>query len=167
MSRALGAAFLNHQVEQLEKTVSNGAASGNWRSRRQLGLPHNTYAPVAPNPKQLKHTSPNPSGMMEVGRRDREFPALSGRPQVRERTGVRNLHAHEPSTHVNGRRRSSEEKEKEKNKDREKYADVIVVDASVLVHALYQLKKWCRDGREEVVIIPLEGMYFLVDIYIA
>lgn len=40
----------------------------------------------------------------------------------------------------------------------EKDADVIVVDASVLVHALYQVKKWCRDGREEILIVPLEGM---------
>ena len=39
----------------------------------------------------------------------------------------------------------------------EKDADVVVVDASVLVHALPQVKKWCRDGRKEVVIVPLEG----------
>ena len=40
---------------------------------------------------------------------------------------------------------------------KEKDADVIVLDASVLVHALPQVKKWCRDGREEIVIVPLEG----------
>lgn len=40
---------------------------------------------------------------------------------------------------------------------RDKDADVVVVDASVLIHALYQVKKWCRDGREEIVIVPLEG----------
>ena len=39
----------------------------------------------------------------------------------------------------------------------QKDADVVIVDASVLVHGLYHLKKWCRDGREEVVIVPLEG----------
>jgi hypothetical protein len=154
MSRALGAAFLNHQVEQLEKTVSNGAASGNWRSRRQAGLPHNAYPQVAPNSKQSKHTSPSPSGMMDVNRRDREFPALSGRPQIR---GVRSHHAQDSPMHVNGKKRSSEEKEKERTKEKEKDADVVVVDASVLVHALYQVKKWCREGREEVIIIPLEG----------
>lgn len=38
-----------------------------------------------------------------------------------------------------------------------KDADIIVVDASVLVHALHQVKKWCRDGRDEIVIVPLEG----------
>jgi hypothetical protein len=156
MSRALGAAFLNHQVEQLEKTVSNGPASGNWRSRRQLGPPRNINAQETPNLKQSKRTSPGPSGIMEVSKRDGDFPALSGRPQGRERTGVRNYHSQDSPTHVNGRRKSSEEKEKEK-KEKEKDADVVVVDASVLVHALYQVKKWCRDGREEVVIIPLEG----------
>lgn len=39
----------------------------------------------------------------------------------------------------------------------EKDADVVVVDASVLVHALYQVKKWCKDGRQEKIIVPLEG----------
>ncbi|KAI5114957.1 hypothetical protein M0805_001142, partial [Coniferiporia weirii] len=39
----------------------------------------------------------------------------------------------------------------------EKVADVVVVDASVLVHALDQLKTWCGKGREEVVVVPLEN----------
>lgn len=42
----------------------------------------------------------------------------------------------------------------------EKDGDVIVVDASVLVHALYQVRKWCREGREEIIIVPLEGIYW-------
>jgi hypothetical protein len=165
MSRALGAAFLNHQVEQLEKTVSsNGTASGNWRNRRQQGTPHNSYPQVASNPKQSKQALPTPGGIMEVNRRDREFPALSGRPQARERNGVR-THTHHPQDSsnmvINGRRKSSEDKG---TREREKDADVVVVDASVLVHALYQVKKWCRDGREEVIIIPLEGMRSFVTI---
>jgi hypothetical protein len=40
----------------------------------------------------------------------------------------------------------------------DKDADIIVVDASVLVHALYQVKKWSRDGRKEIIIVPLEGV---------
>jgi len=40
----------------------------------------------------------------------------------------------------------------------DKDADIIVVDASVLVHALYQVKKWCRDGRKEILIVPLEAL---------
>jgi hypothetical protein len=43
--------------------------------------------------------------------------------------------------------------------EEEKDADVVVVDASVLVHALHQVKRWCRDGREEIVIVPLEGVF--------
>jgi hypothetical protein len=48
-------------------------------------------------------------------------------------------------------RKSSEEARGDKD------ADIVVVDASVLVHALHQVKKWCRDGRDEIVIVPLEG----------
>jgi hypothetical protein len=40
-----------------------------------------------------------------------------------------------------------------------KDADIVVVDASVLIHAIGQLKAWCRNGREEVIIVPLEGAY--------
>jgi len=48
-------------------------------------------------------------------------------------------------------RKSSEESRGDKD------ADIVVVDASVLVHALHQVKKWCRDGRDEIIIVPLEG----------
>ena len=40
-----------------------------------------------------------------------------------------------------------------------KDADVVVVDASVLVHGIEHLKRWCRNGREEIVIVPLEGVF--------
>jgi hypothetical protein len=46
---------------------------------------------------------------------------------------------------------------KQKHDQESKDADVIVIDASVLIHALGQLKKWSRDGREEIIIVPLEG----------
>ena len=45
-----------------------------------------------------------------------------------------------------------------------------MVDASVLIHALYQVKKWCRDGRRKIVIIPLEGtipIVFTTDIIVS
>lgn len=41
-----------------------------------------------------------------------------------------------------------------------KDADVVVVDTSVLVHGLDQIKTWSRNGREEVIIVPLEGTAF-------
>lgn len=132
MSRALGAAFLNHQVEQLEKTVSNGGpASGNWRDRRQAH--QRTYSPVSPGATATKRGS-NPVAQTKKG----------GETPVDRTTNI------SPTA----RKRSGEEERKD--------ADVVVVDASVLVNALYQVKKWCRDGREEIVIVPLEGDYCLV-----
>ena len=55
------------------------------------------------------------------------------------------------------RKRGAEDFHPRKGGVKEKDADVIVVDASVLVNALGQLKKWCRDGQEEIIIVPLEG----------
>jgi hypothetical protein len=116
LSRALGAAFLSHQVEQLEKSVGN--ASGNWRDRRfqihhQAGLRDPGYHARGPT-----HTSPKRSNTLTAN------------------TGTTDQKEH-----------------------KDKVADVIVVDASVLVHALNQLKLWSRPERKEVVIVPLEGVY--------
>lgn len=36
-------------------------------------------------------------------------------------------------------------------------ASVIVLDASVLVYGLGQVRRWCRDERKEILIVPLEG----------
>ncbi|KDQ22604.1 hypothetical protein PLEOSDRAFT_1114632 [Pleurotus ostreatus PC15] len=111
MSRALGAAFLSHQVEQLEKSVNT--PQGAWREKK------NTFA-------------------------NQRLPPFKQADQ-RRRNG------RESYGDVDFRRRRSHE-DYEETKD----ADVIIVDASVLVHALSQVKKWCRDGRQEVVIVPLE-----------
>ncbi|KAF9482874.1 hypothetical protein BDN70DRAFT_379993 [Pholiota conissans] len=126
MSRALGAAFLNHQVEQLEKTVSsNGPASGNWRDRKTTTspVPRRGANPPAPGVKLQPKKTP------AKDRKDREF----------DRGVITHHH------------RISEDR-------KERDADVVVVDASVLIHALYQVKKWCRDGREEIIIVPLEAL---------
>ncbi|KAH9946747.1 hypothetical protein B0H21DRAFT_808516 [Amylocystis lapponica] len=124
MSRALGAAFLNHQVEQLEKTVTNsGPGNGNWRERR-----------LAP--------AHNHNGSPEF-KRARAAPAKGAK--RRDADG----------SDYNG----GEEKIRRRDDYRvQKDADIVVVDASVLVHALPQVKKWCRDGREEVLIVPLEAL---------
>ncbi|KAJ6602766.1 hypothetical protein DFH09DRAFT_1069137 [Mycena vulgaris] len=122
MSRALGAAFLNHQVEQLEKS----AASGNWRSRV-------TNAQSSPKRGQ------QPGSNATI--------ATTTKPASRKKTaGVLVIPRDTAPASV---RRSMEE---------EKDADVVVVDASVLVHALHHVKKWCRDGRPEIVIVPLEAL---------
>ncbi|THV02614.1 hypothetical protein K435DRAFT_716754 [Dendrothele bispora CBS 962.96] len=128
MSRALGAAFLSHQVEQLEKSVSNGAASGNWRDRKYG--PGNTTYNSAPMSKRQPN-SPNK-------------PTNSNR-----RRGGDNQ-SNESAVDQGSRRRS--------NSDSEKDADVVVVDASVLIHSISSLKRWSRNGREEVVIVPLEAL---------
>ena len=138
MSRALGAAFLSHQVEQLEKSVaSNGNSSGNWRDRKNGNA--NGYRPISPNaPKrgQIQHLGPGTGGKVPP------------RKSLNQKTAGGEV---KDDCKGGPRRRSQEEERVGKD------ADLIVVDASVLIHALYQVKKWCRDGREEVVIVPLEG----------
>jgi hypothetical protein len=146
MSRALGAAFLNHQVEQLEKSVANGPGSGNWRDRKWSGgqtqtttiqnsPPRRGVVPVSYN----KHNRRNKSGdsnsftkEVEMSRswKDKNFPELNPKPA------------------------SVEAKAEKPEKD----ADVVVVDASVLIHGIDQFKKWTRAGREEIIIVPLEGV---------
>ncbi|KAG5653674.1 hypothetical protein H0H81_011426 [Sphagnurus paluster] len=141
MSRALGAAFLNHQVEQLEKSV-NGPASGNWR-RRQVSP---TVGNILPPANGGGRRPPMAPGIKVASREDSQSVRKARAPQG---GGM-------PRSVPQERRRSSEE-EKDDRKSR-KDADVVVVDASVLVHALYKLKKWCREGREEVIIVPLEAL---------
>ncbi|VDB83110.1 unnamed protein product [Peniophora sp. CBMAI 1063] len=108
MSRSLGAAFLAHQVEQLEKTVD--ARSG--------------YAPRGRN----------------NGRRP-------------PNTNNNNYNGRGPKIAVRGGGFTPARQERN-----EKDADIVVVDASVLIHALGQVKKWCREGREEIIIVPLEAL---------
>ncbi|KAI1788234.1 hypothetical protein LXA43DRAFT_649191 [Ganoderma leucocontextum] len=128
MSRALGAAFLNHQVEQLEKSVHT---AGNWRERRS---PDNWRAGAG----ETKRSFAGPK-VIQKRRED----SVDGRPR---QPSPKTEREHERS------RRSEEGKGPHKD------ADVVVVDATVLIHGLYHLKKWCRDGREEVVIVPLEAL---------
>lgn len=139
MSRALGAAFLSHQVEQLEKSVSaapprpspsrnHNNNNNNWRDRQRS------------HPQQ---SADSKRGQLPIG-------------GIRITTTTHTHQQHQqqqkerPGTTKN---RGAEDAKKTSAKE----ADVIVVDASVLVNALGQIKKWCRDGQEEIIIIPLEG----------
>ena len=139
MSRALGAAFLSHQVEQLEKSVTRGPASGNWRDRRQ------PQADLGANPNRRSTT-------VAHGAKPRP---VSGQKQTKKEYPDRERDQPEQ------RHREREKPRKMSVSVADKDADLVIVDASVLVHALYQVKKWCRDGREEIVIIPLEGRSLL------
>lgn len=121
MSLALGAAFLNHQVEQLQKSVSTRPQPGQ-------GLKMNYARAVDPRESQGRPIL---------------APALKS---------VRN----EAKPQSVPRESSTERNEKSvPTKD----ADIVVVDSSVLVRGIAQLKAWCRDGREEVIIVPLEGTF--------
>jgi hypothetical protein len=130
MSRALGAAFLSHQVEQLEKSVSAPRnQNGNWRDRQR--------------PHQQPSTD-SKRGQLPIGgiRITTTHPHQQHQHQQKERPAA-------------ARKRGGEDAKKATAKE----ADVIIVDASVLVNALGRVKKWCRDGQEEIIIVPLEGTF--------
>lgn len=130
MSRALGAAFLNHQVEQLEKSVHT---AGNWRERRS---PDNWRAGAGTGDNKR-----NFAGQKVIQKRRED--SVESRPR-------------QPSPKME-REHERRDRRSEEGRGPQKDADVVVVDASVLIHGLYHLKKWSRDGREEIVIVPLEG----------
>lgn len=128
MSRALGAAFLNHQVEQLEKSVNNRIpGTTNWRDRR---VPHSDQG------------GRNSSGKLNNLQGGLASRRVSGSPPKQR---IDDMPLRDPSD------------KKQKRGQETKDADIIVLDASVLIHALGQLKKWSRDGRQEIIIVPLEG----------
>lgn len=131
LSRALGAAFLSHQVEQLEKSVGGPGRGqgGAWRGRRTSPSGGRGGGRMAPGPGLQMNGPAAKNTQRRVTEGGMQGRVLEGQ------------HA---------RKNSAEEKEKD--------ADVIVVDASVLVHCLGQIKAWCREGRSEVLIVPLEGV---------
>lgn len=131
MARALGAAFLSHQVQELEKSVSAKPRFEGGRGRDRRGS-RGGQRPQQQQQQQYSHSHSQYS-------------------QTQQPRGGR-----EPREH------SGERDDREGGSVNKKDADVVVVDASVLVHALGQLKVWCRNGREEVIVVPLEGMYMRV-----
>ncbi|KAH9052355.1 hypothetical protein EDB87DRAFT_1692303 [Lactarius vividus] len=147
MSRALGAAFLTHQVEQLEKSVSapprnnnnyNSNHNTNWRERqRSHPQPTDSRRGQLPVGGIKFTTTTNPATNQSYQRDQKERPMTVG---------------------AGPRKRGTEDPHPRRGGARDKDADVIVVDASVLVNALGQLKKWCRDGQEEIIIVPLEAL---------
>src|ERR1700733_10816707 len=143
MSSALGAAFLTHQVEQLEKSVS--------------------AAPPRPSPSRNHNSNSNNNNNNNWRDRQRSHPQQSADSKRGQLPigGIRITTTHAYQQHQQQQRerpgatktRGAEDAKKTSAKE----ADVIVVDASVLVNALGQVKKWCRDGQEEIIIVPLEG----------
>ena len=130
LSRALGAVYLSHKVQQLEKTV-NG-------SRREYGRDRDRG--TSPT-KELNRSSVNGRGPTRRG-------GPGNNAKARTQRGSGDMHIESEK---------SDADEKHKIEKHVKDADVVVVDASVLVHALGQLKAWCRKDRKEIVLVPLEG----------
>lgn len=120
MARNLGAAFLNHKVEELSKKTQAAEFQRNRERRGSRGGVAGGQRPSTRNGRQLRNDEAT--------------------------KGFRN----------NDGEHSSEREDRPVGR---KDANVVVVDASVLVHALGQLKAWCRNNREEIVIVPLEGMH--------
>ncbi|KAF8645992.1 hypothetical protein AX16_007418 [Volvariella volvacea WC 439] len=188
MSRALGAAFLNHQVEQMEKSVAAsgghrhnhrgpngksggfggaravydgyggggaGGNSGNWRDRRQTPVHQSHLTTQGAHAKRAQQHQPaigNKAGGVEGGR-GRKVSDGDADENRSASTRVEEREPHKDVGHGN-RRRSTGEDNQQYGRD----ADIVVVDASVLVNALYQVKKWCREGRDEIIIVPLEAL---------
>jgi hypothetical protein len=140
MSRALGAAFLSHQVEQLERSTARGGrgdSNNNWRERDRDGADGRGAIP-APRNTAANDMRATPGGSPPKGGRKKGF---DGRQVLGTGAGD-----------ARSKRRPAENNRKE--------ADIIIVDASVLIHCISQIKAWCRDGREEVIIVPLEGAFY-------
>ncbi|KAI0064961.1 hypothetical protein BV25DRAFT_1799491 [Artomyces pyxidatus] len=143
MSRALGAAFLTHQVEQLEKSVSADQRSHNWRDRKS----------AAPRPND--RGGANGRAGFSPGEKRGLVPVGGIKVSTKKRDGERD---HTLAETKGIRIRKREDDRREQRQEKGKDADIIVLDASVLVNALGQVKKWCRDGREEILIVPLEAL---------
>lgn len=129
MSRALGTAFLTHQVAQLEKEVRDGSRSNGYNPR---------------------------GGVIPI----RGGPPKRGRGGSRGGRGRGGYHipASTDDYPVTPKKYEAPAKPWIKEHPVRKVADRLVIDSSVLVHALGQVREWSRDGRQEVIIVPLEGM---------
>lgn len=123
---------------------ANSPSSGNWRDRKYVSV--NQYN--APAQYASKRTPMAPGIKIVHRKKGGDAPSAAGKekPVAREVDDKKHTIHHNASVKtVHGGNRG------------DKDADIVVIDASVLVHALYQVKKWCRDGRKEILIVPLEG----------
>ncbi|KAI6015221.1 hypothetical protein F5J12DRAFT_904509 [Pisolithus orientalis] len=135
MSRALGAAFLSHQVEQLEKSVSH-QGHANLAGRRDL--PRDRDRDIGDRRQPFgEHTSGVGGTVHKRG--PANHPAKQRAPSG-TRQSPRKDYPEKPVHKAHEYQRETKD------------ADLIVLDASV------PLKKWCKEGREEIVIVPLEAL---------
>ncbi|KAG9019861.1 hypothetical protein FRB90_003452 [Tulasnella sp. 427] len=137
LSRALGTAFLSHQVAQLEQNILKGSNSG-----------HQAKNNARSGGSSRGGRGGSRGGGRGGGRGGHPRPQLGTPSRIDDNQG--------------GNRRSDTERPLNRNSGQqitqEKIADRIVVDASVLIHALGTVRTWCRDSSKEVIIIPLEAL---------
>ncbi|KAB5591197.1 hypothetical protein CTheo_5371 [Ceratobasidium theobromae] len=131
MSRALGAAFLSHQVAELERTNQQRSRTPRSRGGR--------------------------SGGMRRAERDDYDPDFD-RARAKAAFGIHTDESwRRPQSSDDTASESTSPPRQTLILDRPPRADVIVVDASVLIHALGAVQRWCHNGHTEVVI-PLEAL---------
>ena len=150
MSRALGAAFLGHQVEQLENRALTAGPARGGRGRGGRGR---TWAPANPQSRDSqanRNVRSGPRGGGGIGSSGSPTAAPPKENSIVERKRSFTLHPDPDAEPI-------------LPKEREKVvmANTIILDASILVHALGQVKRWCKEERKEILVIPLEGQpYF-------
>ncbi|CAE6344745.1 unnamed protein product [Rhizoctonia solani] len=137
MSRALGAAFLNHQVAELERNNQRTKAPrGRGGRARRSDRDREDYDP------DFDRARTKATFGIDTTPADQD--SWRRRPQSSDDTASESASPTRPRIPL-GHHRSAP------------LADVIVVDASVLIYALGAVQRWCNDGQTQVVI-PLEAL---------
>ncbi|QRV95705.1 hypothetical protein RhiJN_23723 [Ceratobasidium sp. AG-Ba] len=142
MSRALGAAFLSHQVAELERNANGhrrpsrgrGGARGGGIRRAEKDQ---DYDPEFDRARTKADFGISPPGADEGSWRRR--------PQSSDDTASESASPPRPRVISHAQPRAAP------------LPDIIVVDGSVLIHALGAVQRWCRNKHTEVVI-PLEAL---------
>ncbi|CAE6430485.1 unnamed protein product [Rhizoctonia solani] len=138
MSRTLGAAYLNHQVAELERNANNNrnrAPRGRGGRARRPEKDREDYDPDFDRARTKATFGINNTPEEDSWRR---------RPQSSDDTASESASPPRPRIPLGHHRNAP-------------LADVIVVDASVLIYALGAVQRWCHDGQTQVVI-PLEAL---------
>lgn len=134
MSRALGAAYLGHQVAKLESRVNSADSSA--------------YSP-SNSPRGGRGRGPRGGGRVWTPER--------GGQRTRKRSFALHPVGAEPDSEPQQTSTPGPGQFPPVPKEKPIMANVIVLDASALVYALGQVKRWCKEERKETLIVPLEG----------
>ncbi|CUA74345.1 hypothetical protein RSOLAG22IIIB_05507 [Rhizoctonia solani] len=140
MSRALGAAFLSHQVAELERNAGNQrnkAPRGRGGRPRRSDRDREDYDPDFDRART--------KATFGINNTPADEDSWRRRPQSSDDTASESASPPRPRIPLGHHNRNTP------------LADVIVVDASVLIYALGAVQRWCHDGQTQVVI-PLEAL---------